>query len=149
MLNKRSLVKSILVGLVASLILLVFYFSTLTFVSGWKFASRQFADFWVYITSLAVGFGVQIGLYVYLKNALHARSGSGKVLAVSGTTSTVAMVSCCAHYLVNIVPALGVAGAVSFIAQYQIQLFWVGLTFNLGGIIFIARKLLIFKQSDL
>lgn len=80
------------------------------------------------------------------KNAIHNQQGSGKVLAVSGTTSTAAMISCCAHYLVNIAPVLGIAGALSIIAQYQIQLFWVGLAFNLGGIVFIANKLFKFKN---
>ncbi|MBI5729380.1 MAG: hypothetical protein HY983_04060 [Candidatus Magasanikbacteria bacterium] len=145
MLNKRTLTKPILYGLAASLTLLAFYFSILTLVSGWIFAQKQFGNYWYYIVSLAVGFGIQIGLYAYLKNALRQR-GAGKVLAVSGGTGATAMISCCAHYLVNIAPALGAAGVLSLIAGYQIQLFWIGLAFNLGGIIFIAHKLFKFKS---
>ena len=144
--EKSALTKSIVYGLLASLLLIVFYFFIVTLVSGWSFAQGQFGHYWYYLTSLAVGFGLQIGLYVYLKNAIHNQQGSGKVLAVSGTTSTAAMISCCAHYLVNIAPVLGIAGALSIIAQYQIQLFWVGLAFNLGGIVFIANKLFKFKN---
>lgn len=33
-----------------------------------------------------------------LKNIIHKRNASGGVLAVSGTTSTAAMLSCCSHH---------------------------------------------------
>lgn len=145
--NKQVIIKSILYGLATSLLLFASYFFILTFVSGWLFAKEQFGNFWYYIVSLVIGFGIQICLYVYLKNAVHQERGSGKVLVVSGTTSTAAMISCCAHYLVNILPVLGIAGALSIITQYQIQLFWVGLAFNLAGIVFIANKLFKFKKS--
>ncbi|MFA4831175.1 MAG: hypothetical protein WC862_02645 [Patescibacteria group bacterium] len=147
MLNKQMLIKSIFYGLLAGLLLITFYFSLITFVSGWNFAREQFFQYWYYLISLTIGFGVQICLYVYLKNVVHNQRGSGKVLAVSGATSTVAMISCCAHYLVNILPVLGIAGAISIVAQYQIELFWAGLVFNLGGIIFIARRLFKFQKS--
>ena len=67
---------------------------------------------------------------------------SGRVVAVSGTTSTAAMVSCCAHYLANIAPLLGVAGFLTVVAQYQIELFWVGLAFNAAGILYVSSKVI-------
>jgi P-type Cu+ transporter len=72
---------------------------------------------------------------------------SGKVLAVSGTTSTAAMISCCAHYLANILPVIGIAGAVALIAQYQIELFWFGLGCNLAGIAYMGIKVAKFSQA--
>jgi len=63
------------------------------------------------------------------------------VVAVSGTTSTAAMVSCCAHYLANILPIVGVTGFLTIVAQYQIELFWVGLAFNAAGILYIVPKI--------
>ena len=117
----------IIKGLLATLILLAFYFTIVVLVSGWSFAQDQFRQFWYYVVTLAIGFGVQVGLYSYFKTL-------GKVLAVSGTTSTAAMVSCCAHYLVNVLPILGAVGIITVISQYQIQLFWVGLAFNFAGI---------------
>ena len=124
--------------------LLVVYFVIVSWISGWNFALGQFADFWYFIVSLAAGFGLQIGLYVRLKErvaAMHQEMGGKKVLAVSGTTSTVAMISCCVHYLANILPILGAVGAVTIISQYQIQLFWVGLAFNAAGILYMLKKL--------
>ncbi|KKS99289.1 MAG: hypothetical protein UV76_C0022G0009 [Candidatus Nomurabacteria bacterium GW2011_GWA2_43_15] len=142
----NSTVKSILYGTLASAILLGVYFTVLTLVSGWSFAQSQFDDFWYFIMSLVAGFGIQIGLYQYLKGLVHDGGGMGKVVGVSGTTSTAAMVSCCAHYLVNLVPILGVTGLVTFVAEYQVELFWVGLLFNLFGIAFIINRIIKFKK---
>jgi P-type Cu+ transporter len=134
-------------GIAGAIFLLVIYFSILTLVSGWEFALGQFVDFWYFIVSLAIGFGIQIGLYTYLRGAIHGQSASGKVVAVSGTTSTAAMISCCTHYLVNILPALGTAGIVTLVAQYQVELFWVGLIANGAGILYIGNKVLKFSAA--
>jgi Cu+-exporting ATPase len=63
------------------------------------------------------------------------------MVAVSGGTSTAAMISCCAHYLTNVVPVLGATGFIAIVAQYQTELFWVGLAFNVVGIVYVGRKL--------
>src|SRR3990167_5601074 len=145
MLNKTT--KSILYGILASLILLVVYFAILTLVSGWIFALEQFASYWYFVVSLAVGFGVQIALYQYIKSLVHSGKGMGKVVGVSGTTSTSAMISCCAHYLVNLVPILGVTGLATFAAQYQVKLFWVGIFFNIAGVVYMINRIIKFKKD--
>lgn len=131
--------KSLIFGLLASFILGVLYLSILSFVSGWDFALIQLRTYWYFILALALGFGIQVGLYTHLKDKISASAGAG-VIAVSGTTSGVAMVSCCSHYLINILPILGVTGLVTLISQYQIQIFWVGILANLFGIFYIGRK---------
>ena len=70
---------------------------------------------------------------------------SDKTVAVTGATSSLAMISCCAHYLANIIPILGIAGTLSVIAQYQIEIFWIGLIFNIFGILFISNKIIKFS----
>lgn len=134
--------KSILYGILASAILLGVYFTVLTLVSGWSFTKEQFVDYWYFVVSLAVGFGVQIALYQYIKSLVHTGKGMGKVVGVSGTTSTAAMISCCAHYLVNLVPILGVTGLATFAAQYQVKLFWVGIFFNMVGIVYMISRII-------
>lgn len=138
--------KPVFFGALASVTLLGIYFTVLTLVSGWKFAQGQFAVFWYFIVSLAVGFGIQIGLYAYLRSLIRTNNGSARMLGVTGTTSTAAMISCCSHYLVNILPVLGAVGVITFISQYQVQLFWVGLAFNLGGILYMVNKINEFKK---
>lgn len=146
--KSANFAKPIGYGILASLALLGLYFSVLTLLSGWQFSQAQFAAFWYFIVSLAAGFGVQIGLYVYLKNLVASGQGAGKVVGVSGATSTVAMISCCAHYLANILPILGVVGIATFVAQYQIELFWVGLGFNILGIVYIFNKIVKFRKQS-
>lgn len=94
--------KAILTGVVAFLGLLSLYFIVLSLVSGFSFAKLQFSQFWYFVITLAVGFGIQVALYTYLKSVV--KNMSPGVVAASGATSTAAMVSCCAHYLVNILP---------------------------------------------
>ena len=124
-------------------LLIAVYFGALTLISGWQFTLGQFAEFWYYIVPLGAGFGVQVALYSRLRQLLHQPQPqqARTVMAASGATSTAAMISCCAHYLLNIAPVLGVTGLVTFATQYQIEFFWVGLAFNAGGIIFIGNKL--------
>ena len=143
----NNIAKSTLYGILASATLLGVYFAVLTLVSGWSYALSQFATYWYFIISLVVGFGIQIGLYQYIKSLVQEGRGMGKVVGVSGTTSTAAMISCCAHYLVNLVPILGVTGLVTFVAQYQVELFWVGLASNIFGIGYMATKITKFKKN--
>ena len=128
-------------GLFALGALLVAYFAVLTLVSGWRFTLGQFAEFWYYLLPLAAGFGLQVALYTRLRQLVRTGADSRSVVAASGTTSTAAMVSCCAHYLVNVAPVLGATGLATFAAQYQVEFFWVGLTFNAAGIAYIGNKL--------
>ncbi len=132
-------------GALAFGVLLALYFGALTAVSGWSFTVDQFSEFWFYIVPLAVGFGIQVALFVRLRQVVSRAKETGAVVAASGTTSTLAMVSCCAHYLANVAPVLGATGLVAFAAQFQVELFWVGLAFNLAGIGFVGNKL--FKAS--
>ena len=144
---QKSTIKSIGYGMTGTLILLGVYFAVLTMVSGWSFTLTQFSDFWYFVVSLAVGFGVQIALYQYINRLVHSGKGIGRVVGVSGTTSTVAMISCCAHYLVNLVPILGVTGLATFAAQYQVKLFWVGIFFNIAGIVYMVNRIIRFKKD--
>ena len=140
------ILKPVAKGLTATILLLGVYFGLITLISGWSFALGQFSRFWYFIIALALGFGVQVGFYFYLKDAVRQLAAKG-IVAVSGTTSTVAMVSCCAHYLANILPIIGIAGFLSIIGQYQVQLFWFGLVFNFAGIAYIGGKIMKFYRS--
>lgn len=122
-------------------VLLALYFGVLTLVSGWSFTVDQFSEFWYFIVPLAAGFGVQVALFLKLREVVSRAKEAGTVIAVSGTTSTAAMISCCAHYLANVAPVLGATGLVAFAAQFQVELFWVGLAFNAAGIGYVGTKL--------
>jgi len=121
--------------------LLALYFGLLALISGWSFTLSQFGEFWYYIVPLAAGFGVQVALFLKLREVVSRAKEAGAVIAASGTTSTAAMISCCAHYLANVAPVLGATGLVAFAAQFQVELFWVGLAFNAAGIGYVGTKL--------
>lgn len=139
------ILKSILKGAIASIILLAIYFSALSLISGQNFARSQFAEDWYWIIGLSLGFGIQIALFTYLR-ALHRAKVSAKIVAASGTTSTIAMISCCAHYMVNILPVIGISGAIAIIGQYQTELFWLGIISNMLGIAYMLNKLMKFRR---
>jgi Cu+-exporting ATPase len=126
---------------------LVIYFGVLTLVSGWSFTLSQFADFWPYIVTLALGFGTQVGLYLYLRQLSVHHHHARHMVAATGTTSTAAMLACCTHYLTNILPVLGAVGAVSLVAQYQVELFWISLAFNAAGLAYIGHQVWLARRA--
>lgn len=140
----RSALQPFLYGTLAGAGLLALYFIVVSLVSGGTFAREQFAEFWYFILALAAGFGIQAGLYVYTRRIV--AEGNKAMLCTTGATSAAAMVSCCSHYLVNLVPLLGAAGFVALIGQYQIELFWAGIVLNLFGIVYSIRNIIRFKR---
>lgn len=145
----RAFLPAVFWGTAAALLLLGIYFGTVSLISGYNFALKQFGEFWYFIASLSVGFGIQVGLFTYLRTLVkaHALRGAGGAVAVSGASSTVAMISCCAHYVANLVPILGISGFLTAVGQYQKELFWVGLASNVGGIGYISKKLFALKKQ--
>jgi len=136
--------KSVIWGFVAMASLLALYFVILSLVSGWSFAKVQFDENWYWIIGLSAGFGTQIAMLAYLK-ALRRIPVSGKVVAASGTTSTIAMIACCSHYFINIIPIVGISGLAIIVGQYQTELFWLGVISNLAGIAYLSDKLIKLK----
>lgn len=127
-------------GLAAALALLAFYGAVLTLVGGVAFTREQFAAYWPYTFALAAGFGIQVALYVHLRRLVHGPCPQAKVVTLSGAASAGVMVSCCAHYLANLLPIVGVAGVRAIVAEFQVQLFWIGLVSSAAGIAWIGAK---------
>lgn len=100
------------------------------------------------VIPIILGFGLQIGLYVSLKKRLFApvvQTGpSGKLAGASGTTSTLAMVACCAHHVTDVLPILGLTAATAFLAEYRIAFMLVGLGMTLFGVGFML--VILFKE---
>jgi YHS domain-containing protein len=134
-------------GLAAASVLLAIYFSVLGLLSGWRFTLLQFEEFWPYIIALAVGFGIQVGLFLFLRRSVHAAHRTARVVAATGSSSGIAMLSCCTHYLVNLLPVLGATGLASLVGQYQVELFLVGLAANLAGIGYMASRIVAFSRA--
>jgi hypothetical protein len=90
-----------------------------------------------FIAAISAGFGLQMGLYAYLRRSLRDRQAarSPTALAASGTgTSTASMVACCAHHVADVMPLIGLSGAAVFLAQYKVPFMALGLAMNGVGI---------------
>jgi len=48
--------------------------------------------------------------------------------------------------LANILPIIAVSGIISLAGQYQIELFLIGIVFNIAGIVYIGLKIIQFRQ---
>lgn len=131
---------SIIKGLSGTIGLLALYAVAVSLVSGVEFANSQFIGNWYWILGLALGFGVQVGLFSHLRVLHRAQVSRGMVVA-SGGASGVAMLACCTHYLVNILPIVGISGLAAVVGEYQTWLFGVGAAANIVGIGYLVKKL--------
>lgn len=126
-------IKAFIYGILSGLGILAFYISVLTIFQSYGFALYEFKRLWVWLVPLAVGFGTQIGLYASIKHDAILNSG----MAASGSISGGSMVACCSHYLLNIIPLIGITGLstlTSFLMTYQKAFFSIGIASSIVGI---------------
>ena len=135
--------KSILFGILGACALILFYFIVMGLASGsMEETFSQFRQMWYWIFALAGGFGVQVGLFSYLKMVIkHNAAHVGAITATSTGTSTMGMIACCAHHLTDVLPIVGLSGAAIFLTNYQIPLIILGIIMNFVGIVYILRVL--------
>src|SRR3989344_7124469 len=96
-----------LIGLAGSASLLGFYFLVSALLGGVSFAIDNFVKLWYWMIPLIVGFGIQIGMFFYMKNEMHKKA-TGQAAASTGMSAT-SMVACCTHHIADIAPFLGIA----------------------------------------
>jgi copper chaperone CopZ len=144
--NLLSSPRPYLVGVVAALSVVGFYLGLLTLTSEWYNAKAEFREYIFWILALSVGLGVQAILFSLLR-AWH-KGGSVKAakctLAASGGISTTAMAVCCSHYILPLLPALGLpflSTAAASLADYQTYFFLVGVLSNVFGIGLMIRMM--------
>ena len=134
--------KSIIFGVIAALVLLAIYFTVISILNSFEEALIQFSDIWYWIILLSAGFGTQVGLFLHIKFFSRIKTkGLTAEVAATGGMSTVSMIACCAHYLVGVLPLLGLSAAAMFLVEYQISFLLVGIFSNLLGIIVMLMKI--------
>lgn len=129
----------ILMGVIASVSLLLLYGVTMTLLSGWNAAVEQFQALWWLMLPLSIGFGVQVSLYTKLKSAIKQKTKH--TLAASGITSSAGMLACCAHHLTDVLPFLGFSAVSIFIIKYQIPILLISIGVNIYGILLMKKHL--------
>ncbi len=133
--------RSIAAGVVAAAALLGVYLAIISLAQGLEHAFDQLATDALFVGLIAAGFGIQIALFVELR-AVDRRHRAAAAVTVAGTgTSAAAMLACCAHHLVDLLPLVGLSAAAVFLNAYKTPLLLVGIGMNLTGIVVIARQL--------
>src|SRR3989344_3859932 len=95
--------KAILYGILGSLGLLIFYISVVSIFQGVSFAFLNLRMLWYLLFPLAMGFGVQVGLYIAIKHTAKLTA----TVATTGTLSGGSMVACCSHFILTFLPIAG------------------------------------------
>jgi hypothetical protein len=125
------------------------YLGLVTLAESWPHALELFREDTLFVVPIMVGFGAQVGLFIYLKRGLHLPEGTGPAGALTGAaggTSTLAMVACCAHHLTDVLPLVGLSAAAVFLGVYKTWFLAAGLAANLVGIGVMLR--LLYRQRQ-
>lgn len=131
----------VVIGVMGALTLAGLYMGVLTLVQSWDHAVELFTTDWYFLLAIIVGFGVQVGLFTYVRTSLRSsyNAGSTALAGAGAGTSTVSMVACCAHHLTDVLPLVGVSGAAIFLADYRTPLMVLAIAINAAGIVVMLR----------
>jgi hypothetical protein len=128
--------RPVVMGFTASVALLIVYFGIVSLSESFEHAILQFRELWYWITLLVIGFGIQVGLYSYVRAALRAMeiAGATTSLAAASGVSTTSMVACCAHHLTDVLAIIGLSALSAVLATYQLPFIILGILSNFVGI---------------
>jgi hypothetical protein len=124
-------------GLAGAGLLTALYFGIVSWAESPQHAADLFWQDRFIVIPIILGFGMQAALYTILKKRLFvpvtSTGPSGKLIGTGGTTSTLAMVACCAHHVSDVLPILGLTAAAAFLAEYRVAFMLVGLSTTMLG----------------
>ncbi len=127
--------KHILIGNVAATLLIAIYVGIIIWAESIEHALDRTAELWYWIAALAVGFGIQAGLFSYIRQSMRERRmAAGASLGTSGGVTAGSMAACCAHHLSDVLPFLGLSGLTAVLADYQSVFMAGGVLSNIVGI---------------
>lgn len=134
--------KASIFGILGSLALLSLYFLVMRLGSGsWDYTVRELVRLKFWVAPLVIGFGTQVGLFTYLKNCSMAKTREKGATVVGVTTSSVAMLACCAHHVTDVLPIVGLSAATVFLVKYQQWFLALGILSNAVGVLIMIRQI--------
>lgn len=142
-----SLKRSIAIGSIFSLSVMVSFLAVGTFAEG-SFSQALtlvIADAYI-VAPIMITVGVSTGLASYVRR-LDKFHKTMHCSTVGSVTSTVSMISCCLHHFTDVLASASVAlsTSASFLAQYRVELVAVGIIFNLLGSGLMVRTILRYR----
>ncbi|MBI2166013.1 MAG: hypothetical protein HYU29_06375 [Chloroflexi bacterium] len=132
-------------GLAGAGSLALLYLGIVTWAQGWVHALELLSQDRAFVAAIASGFGIQAGLYTYLRLVVHHGVRLAMPTAATGVgtgTSSVAMVACCVHHVTDVLPLVGLSGAAIFLNEYRVSFMVAGLAVNAMGVIIMLRVVL-------
>lgn len=127
--------KPITNGLIASFSLSGIYFLFLLLIGGLDHAVGFISSLWFWLLLIIVGFGLQFGLYTYIRQRIRSRAATVEVSTSMGV-STGSMVACCLHLAVNLLPLVGLSALTIILTTYQIPIILIGVFSNIIGAVY-------------
>lgn len=116
---------------------LIFYLVQAIAMQSWTSPLYFMLDRWYFVLPLVLGFAIQVGFFRAIN--LKAKHGRATV-AASGGVSTTAMIVCCMHNFVTLLPILGLSGVAVFFATYQNYVFSFSILFVVSGIVYMWQE---------
>lgn len=132
--GRSSLHKPMAVGLLGMLALSAVYLGIVSLAETPRHALDLFWQDRLLVIPILLTFGVQVGLYAFVRAGSHLPAGAAGASAAGGGLSTVAMVACCAHHVTDLLPIVGVGLAATLLTAWKTPLMAFGLAANLAGI---------------
>lgn len=128
--------KSFVYGILASILLIILYLIIVSLFQGLDYAVSRFIELWYLMTPLVIGFGIQIGLFIYIRNFMKMSTGT---TGACGGVSAASMVACCAHHITDVIPFLGATTFGIFLLEYQPAFIGLGIVSNIAGIVIMVN----------
>jgi hypothetical protein len=133
-------------GLAGATFLTALYLGIVALAESPAHALDLFWEDRLLVIPLILGFGTQVGLFVFLKLGLFVPggAGAGAATAAGGGVSTAAMVACCLHHVTDAaaaVPLVGLTAAATFLTEWKVPFMLVGLATNVLGIVLMLRQI--------
>lgn len=118
-------------------IAIIFYLVQALGMQSWTAPLYFMTSKWYFVLPLILGFAIQMGFF----RAIHLKvKQGGGAIAASGGVSTTAMIACCMHNFVSLLPIIGLTAVATFFSVYQDYVFGFSILFVLGGIFYMWRK---------
>jgi hypothetical protein len=130
----------VLSALIVSAFSLSYYGLLVFLMGGIRMANAQLALYGPWMIILLTGFTFQMFLFFYQqrygKFFSTACDHTGKQMVASSGTTGVAMLACCAHHVVDIMPFVGLGAVGVFFGRFQFQFIELGIVSNVLGSLF-------------
>ena len=124
------------IGVASFIILLSLFLILLTLLNSFDAALERFAFRWYFYLPITAGFGLQVGLFSFMRKSLKENNAPASALVATGSVSSGTMALCCTHYIANLVPIMAVSGVSIFFTKYEVPFLVMGIFSNVIGISF-------------